>query len=268
LCVGSVAIGIGVGLLTANPLLGAMAAGAASNLFDYGARGLLHGEQLSWSGAFQSAALGAAIGAGTLGVFKLVAFGTRLMGKTIQFAFRSGKTLASAVNRIGGASEITFLSGRARGNILNYLSQLTKAQLIAARQEAIDILERGTQSSRELASRLRAKGLHLRFENLEEDVYGRFTSGHNRILVNAKLVANHNIDEIAITIVHESQHLADDVAGRLMGFSTTRAELRAHSQRLFFEWAIGRGHLFNSYEQGGYSGLRRLIVRNYPSLDL
>jgi hypothetical protein len=104
LFVGSVAIGIGVGLLTANPLLGAMAAGAASNLFDYGARGLLHGEQLSWSGAFQSAALGA----GTLVAFKLAAFGARLIGRLVTTAtslvYRGGTALLSGAGRLAGSA--------------------------------------------------------------------------------------------------------------------------------------------------------------------
>jgi hypothetical protein len=103
--VGSVAIGIGVSVLTANPLLGAMAAGAASSLFDYGIRGLLNGEQLSWSGAFQSAALGSAIGAGTLGAFKLAAFGARLIGKAAPLVYRGGKALFSvSVPQSAGAS--------------------------------------------------------------------------------------------------------------------------------------------------------------------
>jgi hypothetical protein len=123
LFVGSVAVGIGVGLLTANPLLGAMAAGAASNLFDYGARGLLNDEKLSWSGAFQSAAMGAAIGAGTLGVFKLAAFGARLIGKAAQLVYRGGKALLSGARRLAGrgiAAGREFFEKFPRLNPLNY----------------------------------------------------------------------------------------------------------------------------------------------------
>jgi hypothetical protein len=127
LFVGRVAIGIGVGLLTANPLIGAMAAGAASNLFDYGARGLLNDEKLSWSGAFQSAAMGAAIGAGTLGVFKLAAFGARLIGRLVTTAtslvYRGGTALLSGAGRLAGSAISagrTFFEQFPRLNPLNY----------------------------------------------------------------------------------------------------------------------------------------------------
>ncbi len=152
------------------------------------------------------------------------------------------------------------------GKIVDYLSGLTRAQKVGTRQQVIDVLESGTDYSRELAAQLRAKTLHLEYANLPSNVAGRYIEGSNKILVNSKLVANGKIDELASTIVHESRQVIDDLAEKLSRFTLRRGEFRAFAQQLEFEFAIGRGRLFNAYREGGFTEVGRLIEYLYPGV--
>jgi hypothetical protein len=144
LFVGSVAIGIGVGLLTANPLLGAMAAGAASNLFDYGARGLLNDEKLSWSGAFQSATLGALAGAAFLGATKLAIWGAKLIGRAVSGTRRLIGLLPAWVS-------VPRTAMGASGDVLGEVDAVPLGKL----RQGVDIpIPRGTTGIRTLMSDL------------------------------------------------------------------------------------------------------------------
>lgn len=84
--------------------------------------------------------------------------------------------------------------------------------------------------------------------------------------MNAKLVAQGRVDDLASTVVHESRHLIDDVAGKLSNFSLRRGEFRAHAQELLFEFAIGRGRLNHAYQTGGFTEVGRVIELLYPGV--
>jgi hypothetical protein len=185
-----------------------MAAGAASNLFDYGARGLLNDEKLSWSGTFQSAAMGAAIGAGTLGVFKLAALGARLLSKAWQLAYQGGKVIASAAGPFIRQTSIGFTNLGAFPRFANFSrsAEVLKEAIEIAKSSAFIRLAKklGFNPSQigELPERL------LRYVSRAGEILSGGFVTEEVFLIGRRGLFNTRWQRVA----HELGHVLDDIA--------------------------------------------------------
>jgi hypothetical protein len=171
-----------------------------------------------------------------------------------KFGRRAGRAVdvisdvSGAVTRYG--DKVAGLARRALRTSARGVGVLTPSVSREAKRRILSILNSGDAFSRKLANDIQTGAIAVQFRRLQQGTAGLFTgattrSGASILYVDSSYAFGNarQLAEAAVTVVHEAQHLSDQIGGLFATATDRMLELRAFMREAQFASAIGMPHL-------------------------